>query len=117
MVCLFTAAQPGPDWALMDGESVRDGESERERKREREREMSGDELVSRLQLKSIKAATLRFLSLSVLLPFSPLSILQFLTTDDKLSLNKIFVTVKKSNLMWQSQYTDTLLHNHQAGWV
>ncbi|KAI9527791.1 hypothetical protein NQZ68_027884, partial [Dissostichus eleginoides] len=37
------AAQPGP--ALMDGESVR------------EREMSGDELVRRLQLKSIKAAT------------------------------------------------------------
>lgn len=33
MVCLFTAAQPGPDWALMDGESVRDGGGERDVRR------------------------------------------------------------------------------------
>lgn len=92
MVCLFTAAQPGPDWALMDGESVRDGE----------REMSGDELVNRLQLKSIKAAMLA-LSLSVLLPLSHLFL--FFEAHTLFLLYNVLFMVKKSNLVGQKEST------------
>lgn len=61
MVCLFTAAQPGPDWALMDGES--------ERERERDvRKWVSEQITA--EINQSGHACLRFLS--VLLRFTHL---------------------------------------------